>query len=821
MRFRLDIFLTIVLAVCFTAANAQIIKGLIYSREDAKPLPFVNVLVKGSQNGTVTDTMGRYSLKIPKGADSLKISAVGYKPTVVKIKLSPAQMDTIFLQASTYAVSEVTIRPGENPAFRVLRKVYANRPRHDLNYLDFYQYEMYDKVEFDLNNIGKNPGKTLFKKYDFVWNKLDTSGKKSFLPVFITETLSDYYYRKEPRSGRQHIQATKVSGYDNPQISQAINELAFNINLYDDFNSVFNKNFPSPLNQNLETYYRYYLDDSIIVEGRRYYLINFRPKNDRDVAYEGRMLIDDSDYAVKEVEMNFNETGNINYVRSFAIRQEYHPIDSGRWMLTRNTVLADITPLERSEKMFGLFARKTTSYRNIILNKEAEKQKYAGGNNVIISDSATLHNEEYWNRKRHEALSRQEKGIYNMVDTLNRRWGFRLLKGAVRVIGSGYLRVWKLEIGLIHSFVSWNPVEGYRFKYGMRTTRKLTKKFEAEAYLAYGLRDKRFKYFGELIYYPLGIYKLRHNVGVSYKYDMEQIGMSGNALPLDHFMTALFRTGTFNRLTLSKDFRFWYEHNWFDGFTTRLGVVFRDVTAPGDFKFQRYLPNGSVETLPGITNAELRFSARFAFREKQLSSDFTRRVFINKYPVLALEVGKGFKDLIGSDYSYLRAKLRVNYRLKMAKLGFTDFMLEGGKVWGNVPFHMLEVHTGNQNIVNDETAFNLMRFFEYVSDQYVTIHMENHFEGFFLNRIPLIKKLKWREFIVNKVLVGGLSPSNRNAPVIFPEGLTWLKQPYWETGFGLENIFKVLRVDFLWRVGYIENKLSNRWTIKPSLYLRF
>lgn len=813
---------------CVITLQAQTyrVTGRVVNEKNGEPIAFANVIFKGTLVGTVTDTAGYFKLEARKPHDSLKISAVGFKTRVVAARFD-GQSVHVTLTPATIEIGPVVVKAGENPAFRILRRVHERKPFHSLEGLDYYQYEAYNKMEFDIHDFDKRLTRNfLLKPIDFIFEYTDTTQEgKSVLPVFISEAISDVYYRREPKAKREYIKGSKFSGVQNPKLVQILGQMGFYVDIYEDFNVIFNKNFPSPLNPALNLYYRYYLDDSLHIDGRLTYLINFKPRNDRDVAFEGTLLIDAQDYAVKDVDMRFSEKGNINFVRAFRIKQVFERIDSaGRWYLSKNALIADLTVLEKEKNLMGVLARKTTTYRKVRLNQPADPQYYGGVDDVIVLEGADTRDENFWREVRHEALVKREENIYKMVDSLNRNKYFRFLKESVRVIGSGYARVGKFDIGNIHSFVSWNPSEGWRGKIGARTNRFLSKYVESNAWVAYGFRDQTVKYGAELVYFPLSMFRRRHNVGLSYKFDMEQIGLSNNALPVDHFMTALFRTGPFDRLTLTKEGILWYEHNWFAGFVTRLSLIYRDVAPRGTFRFLTLNPQGDLTEFSSLQNAELRFNLRFAFRERVLSSDFRRRVFINKYPVVAAEVGKGFQNILSSDFNFLRAKLQINHRLRISKLGYIDYMLEGGRTWGQVPYYMMEIHTANQTIINDEAAFNLMRFYEFVSDRYFAFYMENHFEGFFFNRIPLIRKLKWREFLVNKILIGYLDPQNRNKPLIFPDGLGSLnpRVPYWETGFGLENLFKVLRIDFLWRVTYrSSDAFGLGWAIKPSLYLRF
>lgn len=814
--------LILLLLLCGLSASAQQLVGKITDAENNQPVLFANVQVKGTLQGNVSDTGGVFIIPgIFKATDSLKISAIGYHPATVAV--SAKDTIRVRLQPFVNEIGAIKIVAGENPALILLRKVLAKKPQFNPEYQPFYSCDSYSKIEIDFMNVSKTaPKKGILKEFGFMWNNIDTTdSNRTRLPIFFSETASDYYFRRDPRTEKEYVRGNKVSGFENPDVSRMVTDVNNKVNLYKEYLYIFNKNFPSPLNDNFKVTYYYYLDDSFAVDGVMHYLVNFLPKNSADPGFTGYMIIHGTDYAVTETRMAYRAEGNVNYIRGFEIEMYYERQPDGIWFQKRQVMRADLTMLEKNDDIPGVYITKTGIYTNPKFTEPEDPKTFRGENLVIINEEALEQKEDFWASRRPEELTAKESMIYRSVDTLRKNSKFRIFKGIFSAIGSGYVRVGKIDIGNVQTFFSWNSVEGPRAKLGFRTNRFLTKKFMSEFWVAYGFKDTRLKGGTELAYFPLGIFKRRHNIAVRAVYDMEQIGMSQNAMPLDNLFTAISRTSKLNRLTLTQEGMVHYEHDWFDGFITRIAAVYRRVMPKGDFHFSELRPDGQIHHLQEITNTELQFNLRFAYNDRRLSSDFKRRVFVNKYPVISAEAARGFKGVFGSDYNYWRVKLRLSHRQKMGKLGYMDYMVEGGKIWGNLPYHLLEVHTGNQSFINDEAAFNTMRYFEFVSDQYVAIHVENHFEGFFLNRIPLFKKLKWREFIVNKVLIGKLSYQNKQGPLIFPDGLSGLKQPYWETGFGIENIFKVLRVDFLWRVGPIDNKLAHRFHIKPSLYLRF
>lgn len=817
---RFCLLLTLLLAgVCL---HAQKVRGKIIDAETGLPVMYANVVIKGTAQGDVSDTSGifAFNARLGKG-DSLIISAVGYH----KMTTLAQHKDSIRVSLRPFVneIDAIRIIAGENPALVLLKKVLKNKPRHNPEYQDYYSYDSYSKIEINFMHIPKNPPKKgALKEFAFMWNNIDTTDSNRIrLPVFFSETAADYYYRREPKKEKEYIRGSKVSGFQNQEVSRMVTDINNKVNLYKEYLYIFNKNFPSPLNDNFMVHYYYYLDDSFSVDGVLHYLVNFQPRNPADPGFSGYMIVHGQDYAVTESKMIYRAEGNVNFIRGFDIDMHFERQPNGLWFQYRQVMRADLTMLEKIKDVPGVFLTKTGIYSRPRFGKPDDEKIFRGENRQIMDDDALKRDEAFWEARRTENLSAKESLIYTSMDTLVKNSKFRIWKGVFTAIADGYVRVGKIDIGNVQTFFSWNPVEGPRIKLGFRTNRFLSEKFTSDYWAAYGFKDRRFKGGIEMAYYPIGIFKRRHNIGVRAVYDIEQIGMSRNAMPLDNLFTSISRTSRLNRLTLTQEGVVYYEHNWFDGFITRISGVYRRVMPKGDFRFEEIQPNGQLRNMREITNTELQFSLRFAYNDRRLSADFKRRVFVNKYPVVSFEAARGFKGIFGSDYAYWRTKLRVSHRQKMGKLGYMDYMVEAGKIWGNLPYHLLEVHTGNQSFINDDVAYNTMRFFEFVSDAYVGIHVENHLEGFLFNRIPAIKKLKWREFIVNKVLFGQLSQTNRNGPLAFPEGLTGLKQPYWETGFGIENIFKILRVDFLWRVGPIENKLASQFHIKPSLYIRF
>jgi hypothetical protein len=798
------------------------VTGTVYREDDGSTIPFANVFFTGTGIGTTTDIDGNYEITSKSKFDSLTVSVIGYRKNTQKVKPGTTQTINFTMSIDNTRLSEVVIKAGENPAFAILRKAIQNREYNDPDYANTYFYQAYNKIQFDLNNIPEKFKTTIFlKPYRFVWRYLDsTEDGREYLPMLLAETFSEVYHRRSPKAKREYVLGNKISGIENEGISELLNDQGLNPNIYEDFVIIFNKSFPGILNPNLNRYYRYYLEDTLFRKNNNeYYRISFMPKVSGDIAFSGEMLIERESYGIAEIDLQFSESANINFVRFFKIFRQFEKFENERWFNTESKVFADFTVFDSAKKMIGFFGRKSTIYQNIKVNVEIDPVKFEPIDNIIMTDQSLKQEDTFWEKIRPEPLNKQEQGIYNMIDTINNTQKFKNIKNAFFMFSSGYFRYKGFDFGDLFSMYSQNNVEGHRVKIALKTNRNLTPRLRAQSYIAYGMNDQRPKFFLNAMYFTKSHVRPRHNVGLYYKRDIEQISLSNNALPIDNLGSWLFRTAPFNRLTFVNDARVYYEHNWFMGFVTRLGVGHRIMTPQGDFSFDRLLPDGSIQRDRDVNIAEIRFNTRFAFREKSISGDFNRRVFTSKYPSLATEVLVGVKDILGSDFSYQKITAKIDHRLRINPYGYIDYSLEGGQIFGNVPYTLLEVHRGNQTLINDEISFNMMNFFEFISDRYFSVMAEYHTRGYILNRIPLIKKLKLREFFVGKALYGGLSDMNNQKPYIFPQGSQILSVPYYEAGFGLENIFKICRIDFLWRLSYLDQPNVQRFAIKGSVYL--
>lgn len=790
------------LVVCAFQVRAQTeISGSITDAQTGEALPFVNVAFKNGRVGTTTDENGRYSINTNFPTDSIIASYVGYVVQTRAVVRNKKQVIDFQLNPAEIALQEFTVyAPEENPSHALLRKILANKKFNNKEKLDAYQYEVYTKIEFDLNNFSdKFRNRRVFKPFSFVFDKVDTSENgKPYLPMVLSETLSDYYHRSKPTSQKEFIKASRVSGIENESVSQFTGDMYQDINIYDNFIVLFGKNFVSPLANSALLYYKMYIVDSANFDGHKCYKVSFEPRRKQELVMVGNFWVVDSVFAIREVDMEIAAGANLNYVDEMYIKQEFREVADSVWMITKENLVVDFN---LTDKSMGFFGRKTSTYKNFVINRPKDDGFYTA-DNLIVADDATGKNDAYWQDARHEQLSATEEGIYEMVDSVKNLPAFRTYVDIVTMFVTGYKKWGLFELGPYFTTYSFNAIEGSRVRFGGRTSNKFSTKLELNGYLAYGFKDESFKYGGGFRY--LFAKHPRQMVSMAYKNDLEQLGQSSNAFRTDNIVASVFRRAPFDQLTRIEETKGAYDVEWFPGLSNRLALTHRKFYPAGSLEYAYVNNDGTRSTLDRITTTELSFYTRFAYNEKFVSGEMDRVSLGTKYPVIQLQYTLGVKDWWGSDYGYHKLNLNIRHYFYVGPFGYTVYIADAGKIWGRLPYTLLELHQGNETYTTDEYAFNMMNYFEFVSDQYASLTLTHHFEGYFFNRVPLFRKLKWREVISAKGLVGSLERANSDV-LIFPDGMSDLSQPYLEASMGIENIFKIIRIDLFRRFTYLDH----------------
>ena len=771
------------------------IRGIITDNDSKEPIPFVNISFKDLPIGTTTDFNGEYFLETKTPGDTLIYSSVGYKSIRIPVKKYSFQNVDLNMESLSIDIQEIEVLAGENPAHIILDRINENRERNNPDNINTYECEVYTKIEIDANNIDeKFKNSKAFKQLQFVFDYIDTSvvSGKTYLPIFITETLSDFYYRKSPKNQVEIIKASKVSGIESQSVSQFTGQMYREANIYKNYVEIFDQPFVSPIAGFGKLYYKYYLIDSMTIDNHWCYNISFRPKRKQEFTFTGNFWVADTSYAIVSSKIRMAEDANLNYINDMVSEQEYSLIDS-TWFLTHSKLMLDFNITDKSAGFFGI---KTTSYKNVSVNNISNPEIFKSKTNVVISDAAYEKSDSFWMEARHEKLTADEDSIYAMVDSIKNVPIFRTVADVVTTFVTGYYVKGNFEYGPYYTFYSFNEIEGNRIKIGGRTSNDFSKRVMYSGHLAYGFRDRKFKY-GLGVIYMLGK-NPRETLEFNVKDDVEQLGKSQNAFMEDNILSTLLQRNPVYKLTRIKTYSGKYEKEWFQGFSN--SISFKHSTIyPSDSIPLAFIGNDANDNFKSLITSEINLNTRFAYKEVYVYGEFEREHIASNYPIVNFDLTFGLKDFIGSDYKYVKLGLNVRHLFNTGTFGYFKYTVDCGKIFGRVPYPLLRLHEGNETYAFDDFAFNMMNYYEFASDKYVSLYAEHHFMGLLLNKAPLLRKAQLREVVNVKAVIGSISDENLSF-VEFPGALSAINTPYVEAGIGIENIFKILRIDAMWRI---------------------
>ncbi|MCB0481262.1 MAG: carboxypeptidase-like regulatory domain-containing protein [Flavobacteriales bacterium] len=791
-------------------AQKTVVFGKVIDATTNEPLPFVNVAFQNSKIGTTTNMSGYYKIETYYPTDSLTASFVGYKPLSFRVRKDREQTINFNLEEGSVQLQEIVVKYDKkyrDPAVELMKKVVDHKDANNREKLDAYQYEVYNKLEFDLNNIDEEfKQRKVWKPFNFIFDNIDSTGEKTFLPVFMTESMSDYYYTRVPRRHKEVIKGTKVSGIDNESIQQFMGDMYQNINIYDNYVKVFNKSFISPVANHGGLSYHYYLLDSMNLDGVKCYKVKFVPRRDHELNFTGNLWIADTTYAVKQIEATISKNANINFVKDLSLYQEYRQVEKEVWMITKDYLVVDFNI---SNKTMGIYGKKTTTYKDFVINQPQSSEFFSEGTNLIVNDDADQHSNEYWNEARHEPLKENEVKIYKMIDTLNTIPAFKTYIDVIKIITTGYKEFTRIELGPYFKSYSFNPIEGHRLRMGVRTLKGFNEDIRFRGYGAYGSLDGKFKYGVGTDFYLSK--KPWSQIQIDYRKDIQQLGTSQNMDQQDNILASVFRSRPANQLNGIEEYKVALDHWWFDGFQNKIELNHRNLWSVSDLlKFQTVNDANDTNNINYLRFSEIKLGVRLSIQERFVLGAFDRYSLGSKLPAFGVTATFGLKGVLQSQYEYQKIFVYMTDKIFLEPMGYATIVIGAGKIWGAVPFPILELHNGNETYFYDPLAFNLMNYYEFASDQYIEAGITHHFNGMFLNKIPLMRRLKWRELMTLKGVAGTLSPQNAN-DVLFPGSLSALPKPYFEMGVGIENIFKFIRVDGMWRLTNLnKNNTTNK-----------
>jgi len=807
-----------------------------------KPLPFVNIVFSGKNLGTITDYKGQYKIVTQWASNQLQTSYLGYYKQTKPVKIGENQIINFQLKSKNILLKEIEVKAKKvryhnknNPAVALIRKVVKNKSLNRKENLDEFEYDKYEKDEFDLNNITeKFKQKKVFKKIQFVFNYVDTSklNAKPYLPVFLKETRSKVYYRKSPKSQKTYVMGTKMIGFheyiDNQGVSYMIDNLYQNIDIYDNNIMLLTNQFVSPISVIAPSIYKFSIIDTLDINGYNCIRLAFQPRNKQDFAFAGNKYITNDDrYAVIKIDMKVPREINLNFVNDLQIVQEFSYIDNKAWMLTTDKLIMDFNFLKKG---IGLFGKKTVYYSNFLFNHPRPKAIYSGPEKTIFESGYNERDSAFWHKSRLVPLAKQEKNIYTMMDKVQHVPAFKRTLDVLMLVVAGYWNFDKIDVGPVNTFYSFNDVEGFRLRLGGRTSDKYSKRSRLSGYDIYGFKDKQFKY-SALATLSLNSKPLTDNpknyISVQYQYETNFPGMEVQFINEDNFLLS-FKRGIADKILYNRMFKIEHYRDWKDGLSTTF--ILRNINEkPGGTLHFIYNNDQSVNS---ITLSEVTARIRFAPNERYYQGVNFQIPIISNHPIFQFSFTQGIKGVFGSDYTYSKLKFNAFKRFYMSPFGFMNTEVEAGKIFGKVPFPLLELPRANQTYSYQLRSYNMMNFLEFANDEYVSLFVEHHFNGFILNKIPLLKKLKWRSIISFKGLYGNISDKNN------PEVTTGLMKfptdangktttfslkgkPYIEVSVGIGNIFKFFRVDLVRRITYLDHPNVPKYGIRARFKFDF
>ena len=791
------------------------VSGYIFD-EYKEPVSFANVLFKGSTQGTITDENGKFYLESDETWSNLIVSFIGYETLDVPLAKRINYDLNFTLKEEASALDQVLIVTGKqskknNPAIDLLRKIWENKRSNGLKQFKQYQYDKYEKVEFDINTIDSALIKSkLFRGMEFVFDQVDTSNVtgKTYLPMFINEAVSTVYGDNIINKEKNDLKGNKNSGFsDNQIIIDFVDDLYNDFDVYDNYLKFFDKSFVSPLSKTGINTYNYVLSDSSFIDNKWCYNIIYYPRRKNELTFKGDFWVADTTYAIKEINLQASKSANINWVKDIYIEQEFEVLNDSLFLVKRDYMMSDFA-FSKKEKSRGVYGKRTTLYNNYVFDKEKDKKFYDV--EVYNFDKDVYDRDDtFWSENRLESLNKDEQGVYKMLDTLKTVKKFKRLYNLGSILTSGYIEFnsLPLDYGPIFLTFGFNEVEGLRLRAGGRTYFGKNDLWRLEGFMAYGFRDDKVKYgiSGKWLVDK----KSRLIISGGNRRDVEQIGASlttsSDVLGRSLASSSVVGTSTNDKLTSINLTSLAVEAEPWRNVIFRLGGNYRTLeSASPTFSLDYNTPDGLESE---IKQFESSLSMSYFPKRKMTGFGVERLNANDDYARLFAQITRGDKAIFDGDFNYTKLQFSYIQPWQIGGFGRLTTTVEAGKTIGEVPLGLLSVIPGNQSYFSIYNTFSQLDFYEFVSDTYGSVHLEHNFNGRLFSRIPFLRKLNLREIVSFRGVIGELSDENfalsntglpNSIPLAAPS-----KKPYYEYGFGIGNIFKVFRIDFNFRGNYL------------------
>ncbi len=830
MKLRFFLLLFLFSGVCFAQTK---VSGKVVD-EAGEPVAFANVIFPESTIGTITNDNGRFYLESDQTYSSILVSFIGYQTLEVELS-SAVNYDLTIVLAEGEQLDEVVVYSGKrskknNPAIDILRKIWAKKRINGLRMFDRYEYDKYEKVEFDLNTIDSGLIKSrMFRGLEFIFADLDTSRitGKTYLPIFLNEVFSKVYGNNLIGKEREDVLGNKNSGFTNNQaITAFVQDLYSDYDVYANYLKFFDKSFTSPLSRTGIDVYNYVLADSAYIDNKWCFHIIYYPRRKNELTFKGDFWVNDTTYAIKKINLEVTKSANINWVKDIYIEQEFEVVSDSVFLLKRDYMLSDFA-LNKKETSRGIYGKRTTVYDNHTFDNPRPDSFYRTETDpydprVFRQDST------FWNTNRLEGLNKDEKGIYTLLDTLRTVPKFKTYYNLVSILGSGYVEIdkWNLDIGDIYSTFGYNDAEGIRLRGGARTYFGQNDPWRLEGYMAYGFVDRKFKH-GFSAKWLLDR-KSRLILSGGNRRDIEQLGLSltatNDVLGRSVASSAVLTVGNNNRLSNINLSTLNLEAEPFRNFRVRFGGSFRTLSSalPEAFNLDYIDPDSPTGISSEVKQFELNTTLIYTPGKRTIGYGVERRNINDEYATLLFNYTRGLEGFLESDFNFAKYQFSYSQPWQIGGFGRLRSTVEMGMTTETVPLSLLNVVPGNQTLFTLYNTFPNLDFYEFVTDTYVALHLEHNFNGRIFSRIPLLRNWNLREIVGLRGAWGQLSEENialnspTNIPLLAPDD-----KIYWEYSFGVGNIFKIFRLDFNFRGNYLENPDARPFSVTGTFGFNF
>ena len=820
------------------------IKGTVINAENNEKVPYAAIFVVGTKTGYMANENGEFEIKHNKRTAKIKISSIGYENKEVNISLPIDSILKITLNPQENLLEEVIVTKKRekyskknNPAVTFVNKIRSLKEENDPHRNEFYNYDKYEKITLGLNNFTEQTkDKGILAQFKFLNEYIDTSevSGKPILNVSVKEKASQIIYRKNPKAEKEYVTGIKRNGIDDITDQESmqvfLEDIFREIDLYENDINILQNRFVSPLSKIAPDFYKFYLTDTVMIDSQRCIQLAFAPHNSATFGFVGYVYVPEGDSTmfIKKVSMKIPSSINLNFIDHMFINQEFIKAEDGSRLKIKDDMVMEISVLPGAQ---GLYARRNTSYSNHNFTPSQHQHLFDDDRKSIIADDAYIQDDTYWNGIRTSPITKNEEKVGSLLSQLRDVPLYYWTEKILRILVSGYIHTApesKIDIGPMNTLISNNDVEGWRFRVGGITTANLNKRLFARGFVAYGTKDKKIKYSGELEYsfidkkyhsreFPVQSLRLTH------LYDVDQLGQQYAFTNKDNIFLSLKRHED-NLMTYHRYTNLEYILELHNNFSLVAGLSHDRQEAT------KYVPfvDGYNNTYNHYNQSSLKIKLRYAPGEKFYQSK-THRYPINlDAPIFELTHTYSPKNFLGSMFEINKTEFSAQKRFWFSAFGFADCILKGGHVWSKAPYPNLLLANANLSYTIQPESFALMNPLEFINDSYVSWDVTYWANGALLNYIPLLKKLKLREAFSFRGLYGHLSDKNDPTKSLelfkFPETAQPFKMtstPYMEVGVGVDNLFKILRVDYVWRLTYRNNPNIDKSGIRIALHITF